>query len=118
MTAPAAELRSGELMAAREPRYTATAESTSASTRSLQLRVQRGTVEVWPEKSLDDGQPKQEISWRHPAFDNNISAMIQISYVRGSAAIAFSLRSGITTGPPPNILVPIHFVSFHFENTK
>jgi hypothetical protein len=31
------------------------------------------TVEVWSGKGLDDGETEEEVSWRDPAFGNDVS---------------------------------------------
>lgn len=69
------------------------------------------TVEVWSRKSLDDGQAEQEVSRGYPAFVHNVSAGSQRTVYSIVRAFAYSRRRGMTTGPPPNIIVPISDIS-------
>jgi hypothetical protein len=44
----------------------------------------RVTVEVWSGKGLDNGETEEEISWRDPAFDNDVSGRkILVRYADG-----------------------------------
>lgn len=65
------------LMAAREPRYTATDIEVSGASR-VDGWGGKLTVKIWARESLDYGQTKEEISRGYPTFVDNVS-MIQES---------------------------------------
>lgn len=56
-------------------------------------------------KSLVDTQPSATMYLQ----------LFELLCVGGTAKITYSLRSGMTTGPPPNMIVPAHVPIFHPE---
>jgi hypothetical protein len=73
------------------------------------------TVEIWSWKGLDDGKTEEKVARRDPAFGNDVSGKENSSKTainsgkRSPFKTTDSLRSGITTGPPPKMIVPARY---------
>lgn len=75
----------------------------------------RHTVEVWSGKSLYNSEAEEEVSRGDPAFGNDIPRKEMSSETGPDAGQSMcewntdSLKSGITTGPPPKMIVPARY---------
>ncbi len=84
--------------------------------REAQDRRGKLTVEVRTGEGLDNGQAKEEISRWHPTFDDDVPVSPP-SMLALKAAVeplwpgtTHSRSKGITTGPPPKMMVPARYI--------
>jgi hypothetical protein len=75
----------------------------------MTMRTIRLTIKVGAWKRLYDGESEEKVSRRNPARRYDVAEKIEIvkSYTgKKLLTDAHSRSSGMTTGPPPKIIVP------------